>query len=309
MDKFLAKTRSRSRSFTRKITSEGATSKMAPHTSNSALEASEATEVMPRPVSRHPQQSNPPNPVQPATLPSDSTLDYALMAQAVAEILKPTVVDAVEQAIEHSLAKLQTAVQAHDDRLDETEQHISTLEEELMEVHSGNNKTDTTIQMLLDKVDDLENRSRRNNLRIVGVLEMVKPIDLQKLCEEIIPQAMGMTKRVTVERDQRLGAPQPDRRGLGQVIARYLNFNDKNTILQKFPVKRELVIDGQHLLLFLNYSAEVSKRRKMFSKICSTLYLRKITFTLAYPATLHLVVPDGKQYSFQNVEEVESFLA
>lgn len=85
------------------------------------------------------------------------------MAQAVADILKPTIGDAVQQAIEHSLTKLQTAVQGHDDCLDETEQRISTLEEELMEVHSGNNKTDTTIQMQLDKVDDLENRSRRNN--------------------------------------------------------------------------------------------------------------------------------------------------
>lgn len=82
---------------------------------------------------------------------------------------------------------------------------------------------------------------------------------------------MGLTKRVIGERAHTLGAPQPERRGPRQVIARYLNFNDKSALLQKFRNKRDLMIEGQQILLFSDYSAEVSRKRKMFSKICTTL--------------------------------------
>lgn len=34
----------------------------------------------------------------------------------------------------------------------------------------------------------------------------------------------------------------------------------------------------------------------------------KIKFTLAYPTTLHMVVPDGKQYSFRDAEDIALFL-
>lgn len=103
------------------------------------------------------------------------------MAQAVVDILKPTIKDAVEQAMQQSITKLQTDIQAHDKHIDEAEQRIHTLEEELMEVQTATNKTDTTIQKLLENQYELENWSIRNNLRIVGVPESVKPIELQKL--------------------------------------------------------------------------------------------------------------------------------
>lgn len=99
-------------------------------------------------------------------------------------------------------------MQAQDNHIGEAEHRINVLEEEeIIAVQSVTNKTDLTIQMLLDKVDNLENRSRRNNSRIVGLPETVKQVELQKLCEETIPQVLGINKRVEVERAHRIGAP------------------------------------------------------------------------------------------------------
>lgn len=80
-------------------------------------------------------------------------------------------------------------MQVHENRIEEAEQRISTIEEEIMEVHSFTTKSDTAIQILLEKVDDLENRSRRNNLRIVGIPETVKPIDDYVRKPSHMPQA------------------------------------------------------------------------------------------------------------------------
>lgn len=135
------------------------------------------------------------------------------MVQAVTDILKPTIRNTVEQAIQHSLTKLHADMQVQDNHIGEAEHRINVLEEEIIEVQYVTNKTDLTIQMLLDKDDDLENRSHRNNLTIVGLPGTVKQVELQKLCEKTIPQALGINKRVALERSHRIGAPQPDRRG------------------------------------------------------------------------------------------------
>lgn len=85
----------------------------------------------------------------------------------------------------------------------------------------------------MEKIDDRENRSRRNNLRIVGIPETVKPADLNRLCKETIPQAMGINKRIKVERAHRIEAPQSDRRGLRQIIALNLKYSDKNSVKKR----------------------------------------------------------------------------
>lgn len=79
------------------------------------------------------------------------------------------------------------------------------------------------MQSLMAKLDDLENRSRRNNLRIVWLPETYKPQDLLHLCTHEIPKALDIKKQCEVEGAHRLGAPQMDRRNPRQVIVKYLN--------------------------------------------------------------------------------------
>lgn len=93
------------------------------------------------------------------------------------------------------------------------------------------------------------------------------------------------------------------------MIAKYLNYNDKAAILQKFRANRELQIGGHDILIFADYSMDLSKRRKNFSKICTQLYQRQIKFSLAYPATLYISMPDGGQRIFYDYTEAESFVA
>lgn len=87
------------------------------------------------------------------------------------------------------------------------------MEEDIIQAHSLSTKSDNTLQILADKVDNLENRSRRNNLRPIGMPETVKPSELHKICEETLPKALGIYRKIVVRRAHCIGAPQPDRRG------------------------------------------------------------------------------------------------
>lgn len=69
-----------------------------------------------------------------------------------------------------------------------------------------------------------------------------------------------------------------------------------------------MVIESHKFLIFADYSAEGSRKRKEFQLICAELYKRSIRFTLAYPAILRLQAPDGEQLTFQSLEKANTFL-
>lgn len=139
----------------------------------------------------------------------------------------------------------------------------------------------------------------------MGIPETVKTNELNRLCSHDIPKALGIDKECTIERADCLGATQTDRRGPKQVIAKYLNYNDKAMILQTFRTNRDLQIDGNELLIFADYSIDLSKRRKAFSKTCTQLFYRQIKFSLAYPATLYVALPEGGQRTFYDHTDAE----
>lgn len=89
--------------------------------------------------------------------------------------------------------------------------------------------------MLKDWLQELENRSHRNDLRAVDLPESVKYSNLQALCEADLPQALGLNHKCRIERVHRIG-PDPERAKSGsrsnnprsrQVIMKFLDFNDK----------------------------------------------------------------------------------
>lgn len=57
-----------------------------------------------------------------------------------------------------------------------------------------------TVQYMADKINDLENPSRGNNLRIIGLPEAYKMANLHRLCTEYIPKVLGIKHICTVER-------------------------------------------------------------------------------------------------------------
>lgn len=222
----------------------------------------------------------------------DNTLeDYAGIAAAVALILQPMIRETVEVAMKAGLDKLCNELYTQTARIGEAEQQILTTEDGLQLQKVQITKLDPYMQT------DLKNRSRHNNLRIVGLPEAYKMEDLLQLCAVEIPRALGIKKQTDVERGRN---PQADRRGPQKVILKYMNYMDKATILQTFRSERSLQIEGTDLLIFADYSAELTTKKKIFSLVCMQLFHKHVKFTLAYPATLYLQTPDSTQILFQN---------
>lgn len=121
-------------------------------------------------------------------------------------------------------------------------------------------------QYVIQKLNDLENRLRQSNLCFVAIPEYLHVSALTELCAQHILEALGLPAPCTMEHAHLMGAFATDRKSPRPIIAKYLNYSDKAVILQKYRQSRSLQIDGVKVLIFTDYSIEVSKKEKPFNK-------------------------------------------
>uniref|UniRef100_H3AB63 L1 transposable element RRM domain-containing protein n=1 Tax=Latimeria chalumnae TaxID=7897 RepID=H3AB63_LATCH len=183
---------------------------------------------------------------------------------------------------------------------DDHEARLVRVEEEL--VHQTR-----YVGELWDRVQGLENRSRRNNIRIIGVPEGVEgngvsgPTMLLSILRDCLP--LGASDPIEVERAHRtLGPrPAPDQHPR-PIIARLLHFQDRERILRLAREAGELYWRGGKIMIFPDMSRELAAQRKRFTparRRCMELGLR---YALQYPAVLRVTV-DGRLHRFEDPEE------
>lgn len=108
---------------------------------------------------------------------------------------------------------------------------FSSLPKQVKEIEDSMTQMQQKLASLEDKVDDFENRSRRNNLIIYGLKEPPRetPQMLQDNINEILENKLGI-RAITVERCHRLGriVENKDR----PVILKFIDYREKMSVLK-----------------------------------------------------------------------------
>ncbi|XP_056396802.1 uncharacterized protein LOC130291701 [Hyla sarda] len=142
---------------------------------------------------------------------------------------------------------LNDAITKISDRLDTLEERVTEIDERIEEVaFNHNGLTDKVISLQEEisamkiKMADMEDRGRRNNVKIRGVPETVKDADLKKYVQHLIATLIPTvdTIELTVDRAQRLYKP----KHLPEEIPR-----DVITRIHYFHVKEQLLAECRKL--------------------------------------------------------------
>lgn len=99
--------------------------------------------------------------------------------------------DVKTESIHCCLNSIQNSLGTMGDQVDLLEQRIGANEDNVQECVARIQQLEKDNFYLIDKVDDLENRSRRSNLRFVGVKESVEGNDITGFMSRLIPQLLG----------------------------------------------------------------------------------------------------------------------
>ncbi|XP_065675883.1 uncharacterized protein LOC136092092 [Hydra vulgaris] len=122
---------------------------------------------------------------------------------------------------------------------------------------------DKEINSLYKKSIDLENRSRRNNLRIDGILETLGESweDCEKAVKEIFKTKLKIQSEVVVERAHRIGQFKDNKPRT--LVIKLLNFQDKNKILNAVKY-----LKGTGLYINEDFAQEtIYHRRKLWEEV------------------------------------------
>uniref|UniRef100_H3BE48 L1 transposable element RRM domain-containing protein n=1 Tax=Latimeria chalumnae TaxID=7897 RepID=H3BE48_LATCH len=203
-------------------------------------------------------------------------------------------------SINNKLDKFSQCLDASERRIGDVEDRVDHIENILLEVHR-----------LRERCDDLENRARRSNLRIVGLPEGIEGRDPVSFVEKLLVEVLGeetFLGRVEIERAHRVLRPRPKEGERPRIIIfKLLRFPDKIHILRRARELGQLTFKNQKIFFFPDVSADLQARRQEFTearRLCHSLHL---PFSLLHPARLRVSLRDGPRF-FVDLEEATEFL-
>ncbi|KAL0146627.1 hypothetical protein M9458_057967 [Cirrhinus mrigala] len=163
-----------------------------------------------------------------------------------------------------TIKELERSSSDHSDRITELENLISTLNDHLTHLDA--------------KCEDLEGRSRRNNIRLVGLPEG--------------SEGSRPTEYVAQLLQEKGQPPRP-------LVIRVHYFHVRTEILQRAAKLSPLNYDGKRLSIFADYTTAVAKKRSAFRDVKRVLHsCPGVRFGLVFPAVLRITTADGVSHKF-----------
>ncbi|XP_053561404.1 splicing factor 3A subunit 2-like [Bombina bombina] len=161
------------------------------------------------------------------TSPNKSCVEEKIPEEQVSALIIPKI-----EELNVRLDTIMGEIRAQNERINYLEQRISDFEESQNVLSAKLEAVLSQNKILTNKMEDTENRARRNNLRIIGLPETVKSQDLKKFVEETLPNLMEIQQQkslFTVERVHRLGREQEGMdQEIEECITSVLNKNIRN---------------------------------------------------------------------------------
>uniref|UniRef100_A0AAV2LHQ7 LINE-1 type transposase domain-containing 1 n=1 Tax=Knipowitschia caucasica TaxID=637954 RepID=A0AAV2LHQ7_KNICA len=205
--------------------------------------------------------------------------------------------------LQASVDSLNKNVKAFHTRLASTEVRVGENFEKLIEVDNQIHSLEKYNSALLNKVEDLENRSRRANLRVLNIPEksedgkgnIVFLSDLQKdaMGPDIFPSPPEL------ERAHRIGPITG--KFTRPFITCFHHYRDKEAVL-RWSRQNQMKFGGNVLRVYPDLSAALVKKRAEFKPIKALLYAKGVQFRLLYPAQLK-IVHNGESRTISSSED------
>ncbi|KAM7398694.1 hypothetical protein PAMA_006548 [Pampus argenteus] len=223
------------------------------------------------------------------------------MSALILESIKPlqTSVDALHETVtgfNSRLAAAETLAGDNFERISSTKKTGKLLE--------AQNKS------LLDRLEDLENRSRRVNLRIINIPEgSEKGLDPVQFISDLLMESLGpdiFTNPPEIERAHRSLAPKPGPGGRPRpFVVCFHRFQEREKVL-RWTRQHQLKYRDIVLRVYPDVSPNTAKKRMAFNKIKQAFYQKGIKFRLLFPAHLQVSFEE-KIFTFESPEEAQAF--
>lgn len=160
-----------------------------------------------------------------------------------------------------------------------------------------------------NRLQMLENHSKRNNVRLVGLKETYGTNGTMESCvRRVLSEGLGVDVdgEFEVERAHRSLAPLPnDGQPPRPVLIRFLRKSARDKVVKAARERRGIDWEGIRLSLFPDMTQELAEKRKTFTTVERALQRLNVRYTLAHPASLRFT---WKNQIFTSAKDAEKFI-
>uniref|UniRef100_A0A671LRJ9 L1 transposable element RRM domain-containing protein n=1 Tax=Sinocyclocheilus anshuiensis TaxID=1608454 RepID=A0A671LRJ9_9TELE len=188
------------------------------------------------------------------------------------------------------------------DRITQLEQDVNALQSKLTIME----KEDTVLKA---NVDALVSRSKRHNIRVVGLPEGIEGKSAREFMTNLLSELLGdgLVEPPELDRAHRSLRPKPRTEEAPRpLIIRFHRYIVKETVMRWAKSHKVISYKGHQIKMYEDFSTELAKKHAAFNKIKSLLYKQGARFGMLYPARLR-VSCNGVERIFDSPEAAESF--
>lgn len=174
-------------------------------------------------------------------------------------------ISSLREEMQNSLVSVTSDVRAHEERLTSLESATSEWTTSLQALEPAVASLQNEIAALRAKCTDLECRSRRSNLRLLGIPEGMEGPQPTKFVAETLKEIFGLDELPLLARAHRTLAAKPaeGQRPRAFVIC-FHRFDVKESLLQKAIQAKQLKFKGKDVYIFPDFPAEIAKKRAAY---------------------------------------------
>lgn len=214
--------------------------------------------------------------------------------------------------LDTKLDQIQATVSGQGQRITDLESNAEEVNQrlELLEAMCTSLQGDNV--QLKAKLSDLEGRSRRQNIRIVGLPESVEGNRPTAFFSQLLFDLFGektLSSIPELDRAHRSLAPKPGPKDRPRpVIIRFHRFQVKEQVIREARKRTDLEYNGHRLRFYDDYTADVLKQRAEYKDVMAELYKRGLRPSLLFPAKLRITLQNGEKKWVSSVSDATRFI-
>ena len=215
-------------------------------------------------------------------------------------------------SVESSLSTLSNRVADLEKRMEEAEERVSATEDSHGALDTRIATMEKTVEQLQLKIDNLENRGRRKNLKIINLPEKTEGnAGLADFLQAALPTLVGLPAdfpplEIECTHQAPAPAPTPDKPPRS-ILVRFLRYSQKEAVLKAALKKHNIHHGDVQLSFYPDLSVEVLRRRREFNTVGKALARHNKYRGFAYPAHLRCL-HEGQIRLFDTPESAAAFL-
>lgn len=215
--------------------------------------------------------------------------------------------------LEAKLDNFQNVITDHQQRLSKLEVFANSADSDWQGMQTQLTAVVTENAKLKAKLTDLEGRSRRNNIRIIGLPENIEGPRPTAFFSQLLFEVLGdgvLTSPPELDRAHRSLASKPGPKERPRpVIICFHRFQTRELVVREARrLRGKLKYKDCLIHIFEDYCPEVVEQRAQYRGVMKELYALGLKPTLRYPAKLFIFPEDGPRRHLPSVREAKDFI-